>query len=46
MPYVVKEEDGKFCVYNKDTDDRKACHDTKEAAESQVRLLHEIEREE
>lgn len=46
MPYEVREEDGKYCVYNKDSGDKKACHDDKESAESQVRLLHEIEREE
>lgn len=46
MPYTIKEEDGQYCVYNSDTDDKKACHETREDAESQVRLLHEIEKEE
>lgn len=43
MPYVIKEEGGKHCVYNSDTDEKKACHDTKEDAERQIRLLHSIE---
>jgi hypothetical protein len=46
MPYELKEEDGKHCVYNKDTGERKACHDDKEMAERQIRLLHSLEKEE
>jgi hypothetical protein len=46
MPYEVKEKDGKHCVYNKDTGDEKACHDTRELADNQVRLLHELEKDE
>lgn len=46
MPYKVEEKDGKWCVVNEETGDVKAEHDTKEAAERQVRLLREIEKEE
>jgi hypothetical protein len=45
MPYEVKEENGEYCVYNKDTQDNKGCHENREDAERQIRLLHEIERE-
>jgi hypothetical protein len=45
MPYSVVPKDGKFCVINTDTQDEKACHDTKEEAEQQVKLLHAIEKE-
>lgn len=43
MPYEVKEEDGRYCVYNKDSGEKKACHETKEDADRQVRLLHAVE---
>lgn len=43
MPYVIRQEGDKHCVFNEDTDEKKACHDTKEDAERQVRLLHQIE---
>jgi hypothetical protein len=44
MPYEVKEENGEFCVYNTESDDNKGCHETREDAERQVRLLHELEK--
>lgn len=46
MPYEVKKDGDQWCVYNTDTGDKKACHDSEEKAEAQVRLLHELEREE
>jgi hypothetical protein len=46
MPYEVKEENGEFCVYNTESDDNKGCHETREDAERQVRLLHELEKDE
>lgn len=46
MPYEVRKEDDKWCVYNTESGDRKACHDSEESAEAQVRLLHELEKEE
>ena len=45
MPYEVRKEECGFAVYNKDSGERKACHDTEEKAESQIRLLHELEHE-
>lgn len=45
MPYEVREKEGKYCVYNKDTGDEKACHDTKEEADAQVRLLYSLEKD-
>lgn len=45
MPYHVKENDGKWEVVNDDTDEVVDEHDTKEDAERQVRMLHEIEKE-
>lgn len=46
MPYKVEEKGDKYVVVNSETGDEKAEHDTREAAERQVRLLHEIEKEE
>jgi hypothetical protein len=46
MPYKVEEHDGKYDVVNTETDEVKATHDTREDAERQVRLLHELEKEE
>lgn len=46
MPYKVEEHDGKYDVVNTETEEVKATHDTKEDAERQVRLLHELEKDE
>jgi hypothetical protein len=43
MPYEIRSEDGKHCIYNKDSGEKKACHDTKEEAERQLRLLEAVE---
>ena len=43
MPYEVKKEGDKHCVYNTDTGEKKACHDTEEEATKQVALLHAVE---
>lgn len=45
MPYKVEGPDGQgsYQVVNTETGDVKAHHATKEDAERQVRLLHEIE---
>lgn len=43
MPYVVRQDGDKWCVFNSETDDKKACHDTREEAERQVKLLHGLE---
>lgn len=47
MPYKVeKRGEDDYVVINTETDEVKAHHDTKEDAERQVRLLHEIEKDE
>jgi hypothetical protein len=43
MPYEIRREGDKHCIYNKDTGDKKTCHDTEEEAERQLRLLEAIE---
>lgn len=43
MPYKIEERNGKYCVINADSGEEKACHETKEDADRQVRLLHAIE---
>ncbi len=43
MPYEIRKEGDKHCVFNKDTGDKKACHDTEEEAQRQVDLLHAVE---
>jgi len=43
MPYEIRQEGEKHCVFNSDTGEKKACHDTKEDAERQLRLLEAIE---
>lgn len=43
MPYVVRKEGEKWCVFNEETGDKKACHDTEEEANRQVTLLHAVE---
>lgn len=36
---VIKEEDGKFCVYSKDGNKQLGCHDTKEEAQKQLAAI-------
>lgn len=43
MPYEVRQKGDEYCVYNTETGDEKACHDSKEEAEKQVRLLRGLE---
>jgi hypothetical protein len=43
MPYVIRKEGDKHCIFNEETDEKKACHDTEEEAERQLRLLHAVE---
>jgi hypothetical protein len=48
MPYEVKPDGDDYLVINSETEEVKARHeppDAKEKAEAQVRLLHEIEKE-
>jgi len=47
MPYAVRKEgEDDWVVVNTETDEIKAHHDNKEDAERQVRLLHELEKDE
>jgi len=46
MPYEVRKDGDQWCVFNSETEEKKACHDTEELAERQVKLLHELEKEE
>lgn len=43
MPYEIRSEGDRHCIYNSETGDKKGCHDTKEEAERQLRLLEAIE---
>jgi hypothetical protein len=43
MPYEIKPSNSGYDVVNKDTQEVKAHHATKEDAERQVRLLHAVE---
>lgn len=43
MPYKKEKKGDKWCVINADTGDEKACHNTEEEADRQIRLLHAIE---
>lgn len=45
MPYKVVERDGEYDVVNTVTDEVKATHAQMEAAENQVKLLNELEKE-
>jgi hypothetical protein len=40
MPYSIREEDGKYCVYNKDTGENKGCSDSHEKAIQHMRALY------
>lgn len=43
MPYVVRKNGSQYCVYNKDTGDKKGCHDSRDKANKQMGLLYGIE---
>ena len=43
MPYGIKQENGKWITYNKDTGDVKGTHDSREKAVKQMRLLYGVE---
>ena len=42
MPYSLKKEEGKFCVYNSDTGKKMGTHDTMMKAKKQMALLEMI----
>jgi len=43
MPYGIREKDGKWETYNKDSGEVKGTHDTREKAVKQMRLLYGVE---
>lgn len=43
MPYEVRKDGDQYCVFNTESGDKKACHDSEEKADAQVRLLQGIE---
>src|ERR1051326_2036263 len=43
MPYEIRKQGDQFCVYNKQTGEKRACHDSQEKAVAQMRLLYGIE---
>ena len=45
MPYKVVERDGEYDGVNTETEEVKATHAVMEAAENQVKLLNELEKE-
>ena len=45
MPYTIKKEGNKFCVYNSDTDEKRGCSDSRFDAEAQMRALYAAEGE-
>ncbi len=43
MPYKIRKEKNRFCVFNSDTNDKKGCSDTKEEAVAHMRALYAAE---
>ena len=39
MPYMIRRQDGRYCVVNQDTNRVYGCHDTRDEAEAQLRAL-------
>ena len=42
MPYEIRREKGKFCVYNKDKNENKGCNSTYEEAVAHMRVLYGV----
>lgn len=42
MPYEIRKQKDKFCVFNKDKDEKKSCHDNYESAVAHMRVLYGI----
>ena len=40
MPYEIKPENNQFCIYKRGTNDRIACHDTRDSANRQIVALY------
>lgn len=45
MPYQIKNEDGKFCVYNTDTKKKKGEFDTRAQAMGKMKALYAAEKD-
>lgn len=44
MPYQIKEEDGKFVVYNLDTDKKEGEYDDRPQAMKRMKSLYKVEK--
>lgn len=44
MPYVIREEDGKFCLHKADDDEMMGCHDSRAEAQAQMAALYANEK--
>src|SRR5690348_746601 len=40
MPYEIREEDGKHCVFKKDSSEKVGCSDSREEAEKQIAAIY------
>lgn len=40
MPWDIREQDNRYCVYQSDTDELVACHDTREQAQAQIQAIY------
>lgn len=43
MPYAIRKVGSKFCVFNKDTGDKKGCSPTRAKAEAHMRAMYHAE---
>ena len=43
MPYKIRKEKNRFCVFNSETNDKRGCSDTKEEAVAHMRALYATE---
>lgn len=44
MPYVIREEDGKFCLHKADSDEMMGCHDSRAEAQAQMAAMYASEK--
>ena len=42
MPYEIRRSGKKHCVYNKDKNEKKGCHDDYESAVAHMRVLYGV----
>ena len=43
MPYEIRREKNKHCVYNKNKNEKKGCHDDYESAVAHMRVLYSLD---